>query len=283
MSNTPKRKHPQARQFTARVFQFLTGVAKDRELPPSAEAIAIVLSQFFNRKHGGSAWPSLETIAEAIGINKSTIWRTLKQMERRGHLRIDWGQQGRGHSSQYWMAAGQAEKLHPRNFKRQGKVATKVASTSLKVAPTQLNHLETSMRCLRSAVDESETALSRDALDPRTADAARIKIEGRDDASKKETTDQFADLRAIWVRPWPDNGAADQLAYTRACRIADPADIIEAAKIWVADAPRFLPPLARWLDDHGWLKVPPVRKQSTYRRGKADLATMMLQAGGVLQ
>ena len=141
------------------------------------------------------------------------------------------------------------------------------------------------MRCLRSAVDESETALSRDALDPRTADAARIKIEGRDDASKKETTDQFADLRAIWVGPWPDNGAADQLAYTRACRIADPADIIEAAKIWVAaaDAPRFLPPLARWLDDHGWLKVPPVRKQSTYRRGKADLATMMLQAGGVLQ
>jgi hypothetical protein len=44
---------------------------------------------------------------------------------------------------------------------------------------------------------------------------------------------------------------------------------MEAAKVWVvaADAPRFLQPLAKWLNGHGWLKVPPTRRQQRQRRG----------------
>jgi hypothetical protein len=92
---------------------------------------------------------------------------------------------------------------------------------------------------------------------------------------------QFETLQAVWARPWCDDERADRAAFDKACREADAADIIEAAKTWAAaaDAARFLPPLAKWLNSRGWLKVPPARRQRTsgHRNGsKVDTAAMML-------
>jgi len=91
----------------------------------------------------------------------------------------------------------------------------------------------------------------------------------------------FEALQTIWQRPWCDDERADRAAFIEACREADPSEIIEAAKTWVAaaDAPRYLPPLAKWLNGRGWLKVPSSRRQRTsgHRNGrKVDTAAMML-------
>jgi hypothetical protein len=69
-------------------------------------------------------------------------------------------------------------------------------------------------------------------------------------------------LREVWRRPWADNDAADRRAFAQACKHADPADIIEGARAWVAaiDDARYLPALAKWLDGHGWLKEPPKKR-----------------------
>jgi hypothetical protein len=77
-------------------------------------------------------------------------------------------------------------------------------------------------------------------------------------ASQAEET--YSEVRAVWQRPWCDDQRADRLAFERACEEGTPAEIIlDAAKAWVAaaDAPRFLPPLARWLDGRGWERQPP--------------------------
>jgi hypothetical protein len=69
--------------------------------------------------------------------------------------------------------------------------------------------------------------------------------------------------------------------------------IIEAAKRWVeaADAPRFLPPLVKWLSAGGWNNDPPQKRtalpakkraaSSAKRRGKADLATLSLMTAAM--
>ena len=76
--------------------------------------------------------------------------------------------------------------------------------------------------------------------------------------------ERFSELREIWRRPWADDVAADQRAFEVACREVAPEDIIVAASAWVAaaDAPRFLPPLAKWLASRGWEKPPPTKKGS---------------------
>src|SRR5262249_598809 len=84
--------------------------------------------------------------------------------------------------------------------------------------------------------------------------------------------ERFGELREIWRRPWPDDDAADQRAFERACREAAPDEIIEAAVQWVAaaDAPRFLPPLARWLANRGWEKPPPTKARRAHGNGRRN-------------
>jgi hypothetical protein len=109
-------------------------------------------------------------------------------------------------------------------------------------------------------------------------------------AKPKETTDGFAELRRLWVRPWVD-ADDDQAAklYAKARAEVGPAVILKAAEAWVAgcDAPRFLPTLSKWLAGRGWEKPPPTKKPraasrhrskpgAMYNGGKPDIARMML-------
>jgi hypothetical protein len=96
-------------------------------------------------------------------------------------------------------------------------------------------------------------------------------------------------LRAIWARPWADDDAADRRAFAQACQEAAPEIIIAAAAAFVAaaDAPRFLPPLAKWLAAHGWEKPPPTKRGPARANGKArngyakpDMFKICLKEGG---
>ena len=95
----------------------------------------------------------------------------------------------------------------------------------------------------------------------------------------------FAELRALWDRGWasddsPKAQAIARNAFATACGDgADPADIVEAAKTWVAaaDAPRFLPALATWLAARGWETPPPTKRK---RRGNIPYGTVNSRSNG---
>jgi Helix-turn-helix domain len=92
-----------SKQFTAKVFRWLHQVNADLALPASAAKIAICLIGHFNEKEGGVAWPSCRTIGAAIGKSESTVFSVVRALHARGHLRLEWGKQGRGCSNRYWM------------------------------------------------------------------------------------------------------------------------------------------------------------------------------------
>jgi hypothetical protein len=102
------------------------------------------------------------------------------------------------------------------------------------------------------------------------------------------------ELRALWDRGWasddtPKATAIARALFAKACREGvDTADILEGARTWVAaaDAPRYLPPLAKWLAARGWETPPPTKRQRANghgngrRRDKDDPMRDALLMGG---
>jgi hypothetical protein len=125
------------------------------------------------------------TIADAIGTDKATVLHTLRAMESRGRIKIEWGKQGQGHCSKFWMGDGE-EKVHACTFMKHAKGAEKGASVTLKGAPVLQNYIKNHLNPER-------------------------------DAKVPERADYFAELQQIWVRPWPDDEAADRRASIAAC------------------------------------------------------------------
>jgi hypothetical protein len=87
----------------------------------------------------------------------------------------------------------------------------------------------------------------------------------------------FAELRAVWRRghladDTPKAVAIARAAYAKAIgEGAQPEEIVEVAKLWVAaaDAPRFLTPLPTWLETRGWLH-PPQQQSRTSERARGN-------------
>src|SRR5258705_4334384 len=102
------------RRDTRKLFVWLDQIRGDPELPPSAFKVAYEIGQHFNARHGGAAWPSSLTIATNIGVGKATVIRVVQQLRERGHLKIDPGKAGRGHSNQYFMVVRKGPVAHPK-------------------------------------------------------------------------------------------------------------------------------------------------------------------------
>jgi hypothetical protein len=113
----------------------------------------------------------------------------------------------------------------------------------------------------------------------------------------RDSGDDWRELRALWQRghakdDTPKAIAIARAAYERARRITSHEEIIAGAKtcIAAADAPRFLPPLADWLDAKGWTKPPPSKrvrpsalglgKPRSNGNAKPDMFKICLEAGG---
>jgi hypothetical protein len=89
---------------------------------------------------------------------------------------------------------------------------------------------------------------------------------------------QFAELTAIYQRPWPDDPREEWRAWEDALAAgADPAAIIAGARAWVVAFPgkeaRFLPALAKFLDERIWTKPPPEKPKRAQRNGKPQRMT----------
>jgi hypothetical protein len=89
-----------ARENTRRIFVFLNQVKADPELTPSAFLVAFEITQrLWGADH--EAWPGCRTMAKAIGMSEATVIAMVRRLEGRGHLAIESGHAGRGHSHRY--------------------------------------------------------------------------------------------------------------------------------------------------------------------------------------
>ena len=93
----------------------------------------------------------------------------------------------------------------------------------------------------------------------------------------------YGALRAVWPRPWEDDDAADQQAFTAALQVASASVIIAGAKERVKavaernkdkgpDWVSFLPTLAKYLKGRGW--------ENRYPRARAVRRAITVAASG---
>lgn len=236
-------------------------------------------------------------------LSKSVVIDGVRKIAAQGHLKIEAGRAGRGHSTHYWMIEkGRCADL---SDQKKGRMdgPTKGRPSARKGRPADLTLSKThripggSIEPPREEERESDVLAHVDFDLPGDAVApggARVEEEeGRKGPPAKKEKDAFAMLRAVWPRPWLDDERADREAFAKACREVTPEAIIEAATAWAqaADAPRFLPVLAKWLAARGWEKPPPEarRRQKMEARGqhrngrKVDLAKLALKMGGYVE
>jgi hypothetical protein len=101
MGNNFSRQSP---EFKKQRFRWLDQVLVDPELPASAFKVAYRIGDDFNDvQQDGRAWEGCKEIARAIGMSEKTVITMVRRLNARGHLRVEWGKQGRGHPNNYWM------------------------------------------------------------------------------------------------------------------------------------------------------------------------------------
>ena len=88
------------KEHNARMWTWLKQVNRDRNLPPSKTAVAVVLADHSNYAKPDT-WPSAATIAEESGLAESSVTETLAKLAAGGHLETTPGKKGRGHSSRH--------------------------------------------------------------------------------------------------------------------------------------------------------------------------------------
>ena len=105
-----------ASQFTSDIFRWLDQVAIDPDLPPSAFKIAYVIAEHVNRQ-SGDAWPSSRTIATACALSQPTVIELVPKLVTNGHLALEPGRAGRGHSHRYRLIPKDRPVDHSRSIK----------------------------------------------------------------------------------------------------------------------------------------------------------------------
>src|SRR5262245_40096396 len=90
-----------SKQFTAQVFAWLRLLKGDHDL--TALAVGVQLTDHFNEKEGGVAYPGCDFMAAELGMSQSTVVRALHRMHERSRIRVEWGKPGRGCSNRIWM------------------------------------------------------------------------------------------------------------------------------------------------------------------------------------
>jgi biotin operon repressor len=307
MSTTRKKKGPKSKatKFTYAKLCWIEQVARDnRNLPSLASAVCSEFLHHFNLRYDGAARVAQETLAQPLGVRREAINKVIKALVAHGHLTST--RRGRDIPNEYRFV------LQDEAAARSSRCARKRTSSAAMMC--DLDVRDSASRCAQPRTQtpftpgeakeasprgrESDASASTPAAPSGTAGAAPGAVEVLQENKKQEiiepprvplpNQDGFAawsSLRALWVRPWPDDHEADRRAFVAACQQAAPEEIIEAAREWVeaADAPRFLPSLAKWLAADGWQTLPPKRRPKQrandgYRRNgnKVDLAALCL-------
>jgi hypothetical protein len=290
-------------------------------VPPHALKLAYLIAYRYMNRKTWTAYPPQERLAHDLNVSVRTVQRLLDILEPLG-LTIMPGD-GRGLASRYSIDPERVTRVSPFSAQKGDKKGRQ--KTPKRVTPVSPQPIENQIlegECLRTPPSrERETNANAfdnssgggtpplDAGPPRQEAADEEKQESSspmaayplrpqspiERSRSVEREEQFRDLRAVWTRGWasddaPKAVASTQQAFVEACREADADTIIEAARAHVAaaDAPRFLPPLAKWLAARGWKKPPPTKpKGGNGHKGhrnngyaKPDMFKICLEAGG---
>jgi hypothetical protein len=106
--------------FTRHQREWLLQVTKDKSLPASCTRLASLLALEYMNRTKLCAWPTVPTLAKALGVTTRAVTNQIGWLVEAGHLRVD-HDRGRGHSNFYrWQLKGaenlpDAEVLENRN------------------------------------------------------------------------------------------------------------------------------------------------------------------------
>src|SRR4029453_10592385 len=94
-----------SRAFASAKFQWIERVTRDHKLLAIDVRVAAALLAFFNpRDNGGRAYPSCKTIGDAIGVDETTVIRSVRRLHAAGHLTVVPGKPARGPPKNHGMA-----------------------------------------------------------------------------------------------------------------------------------------------------------------------------------
>jgi predicted transcriptional regulator len=102
-------------RFQAAKEGWLKEIARHRNLSGADYAVAIMLSTYLNSRTY-EAWPSLHTLATDTNRNRSTVWRSIKRLERLNLLQVTRAP-GRSRSNRYKPLLGDLD-AEPQKKKR---------------------------------------------------------------------------------------------------------------------------------------------------------------------
>jgi hypothetical protein len=290
--------HPPKGDHERFIASWLDQVRRDPDLPGNAFKVAYEIAIHLNRKTR-EAWPSQHTICTNTALGETCIKEMIARLKKRGHLQVQSGD-GRGRSSHYRLTLKTGREHDPFTDTERGRdqdqnEAKGVAFDQERGGDRAPDLMTTWGDAYASPQGEKETcAHAHDGLPLVAASPDGAATEEEEPSSHAPSSlpkeEGFSELRRVWARPWIDADDANAMKlYFDSVQEVAPDVILEAAKAWVAaaDAPRFLPPLSKWLGWRGWEKSPPQKRtqparaphQSHQRRGKADLGRMMLAMG----
>jgi biotin operon repressor len=166
--------------FVRDMFQWLRQVAADQGLPPLSARVAIVVSQYINRKTG-TAWPTQETLANRLGVSRRAINRNIKALAARGHLNVT-ATRGRHKPNIYRLAL--KNETSPSHIQPNKCASGVTLSKSENVTPVPINETHEANNCDACG---SQNHLSQPIEEPSEREPTRSNLEFLG-CSKKERT-----------------------------------------------------------------------------------------------
>lgn len=248
----------QSDEHTRTIFAWLNQVKADTELPASAFKVAYEISQYLSRTEG-DAWPSCRTIGEGIGLSESTVIDMVSRLHRLGHLDLEPGRQGRGHSNRYRLNL----KPQPAKVSDPGKPQPAEVCRDQKPQPAEVCEDENLGRLGTKPWPAKENHLNEPSESNKVR-VSRLRARSANGAAEPEILPPshvdagFAEFWAAYPRQVAKGAARKEFA--KAVKRATAADIVAGAERYAAERanenPRYTAHPATWLRADRWLDEP---------------------------
>jgi hypothetical protein len=301
---------------TRNLFGWLSQVARDDGLPPTAARLAIILSSYVNRE-SGDAWPAVPTLARNLGVVENSVRKALRAMVAAGHLEIDAGG-GRAATHRYrpvlkdalpaekpcTPVKGNVPKPCTDVKRKDGKHFTDVKRneekpcTDVKALPVETLHgraQNPSRACAKPFTGVKANHLKEPSEEPSDGESLFPEHEPQLRRATRSSSESQDKLRAYFAKFWatyprPVGKPYAWKAFAQAVRAgASPAEIIDGAARFAAERAaqepdpaqreRFTPYPANWLNRKGWTDPPPPTPSSNRNtRGDAENFTLRVAA-----
>jgi len=189
----------------------------------------VLLAIADNANDDGVAWPSIPRLVRKCVLSKSTVLRTIQELEKEGWLTVE---RHEGKANSY-----QVNTRHPCH-----------ADTGVTETPVSQRH--------RTGVTLTP--------DPCQADTRTIK--NHKESSNTiifDVSPDFEELNRIWPQPRGDRSVNSQTVFVHCCQKVDSALILKAARAYLGSVhdPKYCLGLVKWLEQEHWKdQIQPKRK-----------------------